>query len=137
MFLLIAGMTCGLCTLAAAVVLQFRLPGWLVLSGLASMTEERRTGIAIHPLRRGLSVLLYAVSVAFFVAGALLYARILSPTLFVRLLVPVLFLGSNLVMVLFRIHDSNSRSPPARKAFFLFLVLVNAVFICFYSLLLP
>ena len=137
MVLLIAGMTCGLCALAVAVVLHLRLPGWLALSGLASMTEERRSRIAVHPLRRGLSVLFYAVSLAFFVASSLLYARILAPPRFVLLLVPVLFLCVNLVLVIFRIHDSNARSPSARKAAGIFLILVNALFICFFALLLP
>jgi len=137
MVLLIVGLTCGLCALIAAVVLQFRLPGWLPLSGLASMTEERRSHVAVHSLRRHLSILFYAVAAVFVAAASLLYARVLDPISFLRVLVPSSFLCVNLVMVIFRIHDSNDRSPSARKSARIFLFLVNALFLCFFALLAP
>ena len=137
MVLLIVGMTCGFVALAAAVVLHFRLPGWLALSGLASMKEERRSRVAVNSLRRHLSILFYAVAAVFFAASSLLYVRVLDPISFLRVLVPSSFLCVNLVMVIFRVHDSNDRSPSARKSARIFLFLVNALFLCFFALLAP
>jgi len=137
MVLLIAGMTCGLCSLSAAVILHFSLPGWTALSGLSSMPEERKARVAVRPLRRALSALFYAVAAAFFAASSLLFARILDPLSFLRVIVPSLFLCVNIVLLIFRIHDSNDRSPSARKTARIFVFLVNALFICFFALLAP
>lgn len=101
------------------------------------MPEERRARVAVRPLRRALSILFYAVAAAFFAASFLLYAHILDPLSFLRVIVPALFLCVNIVMIIFRIHDPNDRSPSARKTARLFVVLVNALFICFFALLAP
>ncbi|MBN1615729.1 MAG: DUF3784 domain-containing protein [Spirochaetales bacterium] len=136
MVLLISGMVCAFIALIAAVILQFRLGGWLWLSGLSAMDSERRARCNSEPLRRRLSILLYVLSFIFLFAAFFLHIRLISPLWYLRLLFISLIIAIDCIWFVYRRYDGVSHTHAETRAARLFLVMVHAFFGGFYLFLL-
>jgi hypothetical protein len=128
MVLLLTGAAFGLFSLAAALILQFRVAGWLFLSGLSRMSLERRANVDAVRLSRALSVLFYALAAGFLAGSLLLSMRALAETV----IIPAYFLLAlgvfDLEWVFLRKYDRNQYPKPVLKAGKHFFVAVNILF---------
>lgn len=129
MVLLITSIACGLLSACAAVILQFRLTFWMFLSGLHSISPEKKANIDIHRLRRRLSVLLYFLSFSLIGGSLFLYLKVITELVAIPLFIGVIFFVFNGVYFLYRKFDRNAYSDKARRASRFFLIAVDLFFV--------
>ncbi len=134
MALLISSTVLGFVSVLAAVILQFKLPGWKFFAGIAAVGEDRLCRIDAHGLRRALSLVFYALFAAFLGGATLLAIKAIPSRLLSVILLAVIVIAFNMVTILFRKYDRNDRSPVARRVGRLYLALVNLFFISIISL---
>ena len=129
MALLITGSLCGLLACIAALVLQFRLPGWMFLSGLHRMDSTKRSQVDIHPLRRRLSILFYVLSAGFLIGSIFLSAKLIKESVLLPSLIVLSLVVFNLFWFCYRKYDKNTYAKAALRAGRFFLLSVDMLFL--------
>ena len=129
MALLISSTAFGIVSLVAAVILQFKLPGWKFFAGIATVGEDRLGRIETNGLRRAFSLLFYALFAAFLGGATLLAIKAIPSRLLTVILLAIIVIAFNAVTILFRKYDRNERSDVARRVGRLYLAIVNLFFI--------
>ena len=129
MALLITGALCGLLACIAALVLQFQLPGWLFLTGLHRMDSTKRSLIDIHPLRRRLSILFYALSAGFLLGSIFLSAKMIKESVLLPFLIVLSLVVFNLFWFCYRKYDRNTYAKEALRAGRFFLLTIDLMFL--------
>ncbi|HPO02989.1 MAG TPA: hypothetical protein PL077_06560 [Treponemataceae bacterium] len=115
---MVALIVCALCSfsaLAAALILQFRLPGWELLAGVLRLDLDHRARIDVRALSRLLSLVFWFVSFAFAASAVVLYTKAafwdeILPFQFLSLL-----LAFNGFWFVYRRCDHNEYSEALRK----------------------
>lgn len=133
MILLIACLSVALLSFASAVVLQLRLRGWKVLSGLIHSERDGERSAGGAALARGLSVAMYLCSSVFLGLSFALYARLLSPLGVMRVAIPSCLVLFDAMWIMHRIHDKTVYTDGSRRRGMAVFIAANA---CFVSMLL-
>lgn len=115
MIALVVCIICALASLAVALFLQFRLPGWKMLAGLSHMDTLRLGRMDIQPLSRRLSLVFWFIATSFSTSAVMLYIKTavweeILPYQFLALL-----LAFNAFWISFRRCDHNEYSEGIRK----------------------
>lgn len=125
MVLLVTGTAFGLVSLAAALILQFKLPLWRFFAGISGLSALKLGSVDVPGLVRRLSVVFYVLA-AGLLAGSILLSVKLIPE---SILIPVYFLVAlasfDLVWIIWKKCDRNQYSPASIRAGRFFLVLVH------------
>jgi len=129
MALLITGSLCGLLACIAALVLQFRLPGWMFLSGLHRMDSTKRSQVDIHPLRRRLSFLFYVLSAGFLLGSIFLSAKVITESVLMPFLLLLSLVVFNLFWLCYRKYDRNAYAREALRASRFFMLAIDMLFL--------
>jgi len=129
MALLITGSLCGLLACIAALVLQFQFPGWMFLAGLHRIDSTKRSLIDIHPLRRRLSILFYALSAGFLLGSIFLSAKMIKESVLLPFLIVLSLVVFNLFWFCYRKYDRNTYAKEALRAGRFFLLTIDLMFL--------
>jgi hypothetical protein len=116
MFLLIIGVACALCSLAAAVTLHLSLPGWKTVAGLHRVGGDRAANIDVRRLRRRLSLVFYFIFAAFLALTTLLSVKAIPSIVATPCFFAVALVAFNAVIVLYRKFDRNVYSQDVRRS---------------------
>ncbi len=125
MVLVITSTACGLFALVAALILQFRLTGWMFFSGLHDASPSKRANIDIHKLRRRLSIMMYFLASGFIASALFLYLKVIPEPLAIPLDIGLIIVVFNAVYFFYRKFDRNEYSGGAHRAIRFFLLAVN------------
>jgi hypothetical protein len=131
MALLITGSVFGFAAFAAALVLQFRLPGWIWLAGLQRFPADRFAQVDTPRLRRRLSILMYILSVGLLAGSILLAVRAVSASILLTLYFLLVLAVLNACWFFYRHFDRNEYAPRVRRSGRIFLVLLDLCIIVF------
>jgi hypothetical protein len=134
MALLVISMVFGVLACAAAIVLQFSLPGWKFLAGLTNARNGQRFSADEPRFRRRLSVVFYAVSAGFLLGAVLFSIRAIPERALIPVFIALIALAFNAVWLLFRKFDRRPRSDEVRRTGRLYLSLVNVFFLAMLAL---
>lgn len=124
MVLLVTGTVFALVALAAALILQFKLPLWSFFAGISGMSAEKRGNVDVSGLVRRLSVVFYILSAGLLAGSILLSVKLISESI----LIPAYFLVAlacfDLVWIIWKKCDRNQYPRDSIRAgrFFFFLV---------------
>ena len=129
MALLVTGALCGLLACIAALALQFQLPGWMFLAGLHRLDSTKRSLIDIHPLRRRLSILFYALSAGFLLGSIFLSAKMIKESVLLPFLIVLSLVVFNLFWFCYRKYDRNTYAKEALRAGRFFLLTIDLMFL--------
>lgn len=129
MALLITGSLCGLLACIAALVLQFRLPGWMFLTGINRMDATKRSLVDIHPLRRRLSLLFYVLSAGFLLGSIFLSAKLIKESVLLPFLIVLSLVVFNLFWYYYRKFDRNTYAKEVLRTGRFILLAVDMLFL--------
>ncbi len=127
MSLLLVGLFCGIFALAAAVVIQFRLPLWMTVAGIAHLEAERRTHVNVQTLRRLVSFVYYVLAFTLFSLALALYLHLISESVMIFVVFGVLFVVVNSLYLIRRRCDRNTYSESHRQIRRILLLALNFV----------
>jgi hypothetical protein len=116
MFLLIIGVACALCSLAAAVTLHLSLPGWKLVAGLHRVGGDRAANIDVRRLRRRLCLVFYFIFAGFLALTILLSVKAIPSIVATPCFFAVALVAFNAVIVLYRKFDRNVYSQAVRRS---------------------
>ncbi len=134
MILLVLYIFCGLLALGAAIVIQFRLPLYLTVTGLALLKREDRLYINENALRRRVSLVYYLFSFSLFAACLALYLNRLDERAVVLAGLGMCFVAVNAIYLILRRCDGAERTPARVKGSRLGILTVDLL-ICIFALL--
>lgn len=133
MVLVITSVACGIISAFAALILQFKLTGWLFFAGLQAISVEKRANIEVHRLRRRLSVLLYFLAGGLIGGALLLYIKLMPESLGIPFFIALVWLVFSAMFFYYRKFDHNEYSKAAHRALRAFFIVINVFFalLCF------
>lgn len=133
MVLVITSVACGIISACVALILQFKLTGWLFFAGLHSVDVAKRANIEIHRLRRRLSILLYFLAGGLIGGALLLYIKLMSESFGIPFFIALVWLVFSAMFFFYRKFDHNEYSTAAHRALRAFFIIINVFFalLCF------
>jgi len=128
MVLLVTGAVFALVALAAALILQFKLPLWRFFAGISRLSAEKRGNVDVSGLVRHLSVVFYILSAGLLAGSILLSVKLISESILIPAYFLVALASFDLVWIIWKKCDRNQYSRDSIRAGRFFFVLVHLLF---------